>query len=135
MSGLRARFELPLRPEAAAGARRIVHGVLLAWRMADLVPDAQLVISELVGNAYQHAPGADTVEVELLLHGDAVQLRVNDGSALRPMLRAAEHDEATGRGLRIVAAVSSRWGVEDHEGGKQVWAELLRPGTEDPREG
>lgn len=134
MSGLRATFEVPLRPEAAAGARRIVQGVLLAWRLEDLVPDSQLVVSELVGNAYKHAPCADTVEIELLHHGDAIQLRVNDGSALRPMLGAAEHDEATGRGLRIVAAVSARWGVEDHQGGKQFWAELVRPGAEDPQE-
>lgn len=98
MSGLRANVELPLRPEAAAAARRIVAGVLGAWRMSDLVPDTQLVVSELVGNAYQHAPGYDTVELELLNHDDGVEIRVNDGSALRPMLRAAGHDEATGRG-------------------------------------
>ena len=135
MSGLRANVELPLRPEAAAAARRIVAGVLGAWRMSDLVPDTQLVVSELVGNAYQHAPGYDTVELELLNHDDAVEIRVNDGSALRPMLRAAGHDEATGRGLRIVAAISARWGVADHEGGKQVWAEIRTATAGSDREG
>jgi anti-sigma regulatory factor (Ser/Thr protein kinase) len=111
----------------AAAARRIVAGVLRAWRMDDLVADTQLVVSELVGNAFQHAPGPDTVELELVLHDDAVHVHVNDGSALRPMVRAARHDEATGRGLRIVEALSERWGVADHEGGKQVRAEIRRP--------
>jgi anti-sigma regulatory factor (Ser/Thr protein kinase) len=103
--------------------------------MTDLVPDTQLVVSELVGNACQHAPGFDTVELELLNHDDAVEIRVNDGSALRPMLRAARYDEATGRGMRIVAAVSARWGVADHEGGKQVWAEIRRIPAGSGREG
>jgi anti-sigma regulatory factor (Ser/Thr protein kinase) len=127
VSGLRAKIEIPLQPAAAGAARRIVAGVLAAWRMPDLVPDTQLVVSELVGNSYQHAPGHDTVELELIRDDPgAVHVRVNDGSALRPMLRAAKHDEATGRGLRIVDAVSTRWGVADHEGGKQVWAEIRR---------
>lgn len=126
MSGHRAKVELPLRPEAAASARRIVAGVLGAWQLQDLVPDTQLVVSELIGNAYQHARDDEEVELEVVAHGGAVTIRVNDGSSLRPMLRAAADDETTGRGLRIVEAVSTRWGVADHEGGKQVWAEISR---------
>lgn len=131
MSGLRAKVELPLRPEAASSARRIVAGVLGAWRLQELVQDTQLVVSELIGNAYQHAPGHETVELEVLLHGGAVTIRVSDGSALRPMMRAASDDDSTGRGLMIVEALSSRWGYEDHEGGKQVWAEIRASGSED----
>jgi anti-sigma regulatory factor (Ser/Thr protein kinase) len=130
VSGLRAKVELPLRADSAASARRIVAGVLGAWHLQELGPDVQLVASELIGNAYQHAPGDDTVELELIRHEGAVQVRVNDGSALRPMLRAARTDASTGRGLRLVEAVSSRWGVADHQGGKQVWAEFLLPGSE-----
>ena len=40
------------------------------------------------------------------------------------MMRSASEHDSTGRGLMIVQAVSSRWGYEDHEGGKQVWAEI-----------
>lgn len=89
--------EVPLRPQAAAAARGIGPGVLRARLPTDL-PDTQIVVSELVGNADKHAPGHDTVELELLDHDDAVLIRVNDCSVLRPMLRAADHDEATGRG-------------------------------------
>jgi anti-sigma regulatory factor (Ser/Thr protein kinase) len=131
VSGLRAKVELPLRPEAASSARRIVAGVLGAWRLQDVVRDTQLVVSELIGNAYQHAPGHDTVELEVLLHGGTVTIRVSDGSALRPMMRAASEDDSTGRGLLIVEALSSRWGYEDHQGGKQVWAEFRAPGPEE----
>ena len=131
MSGLRAKVDLPLRPEAASSARRIVAGVLGAWQLQELVRDTQLVVSELIGNAYKHAPGHDTVELEVLHHADAVTIRVSDGSALRPLMRAASDDDSTGRGLMIVEALSSRWGFEDHEGGKQVWAEIRRAGPED----
>jgi anti-sigma regulatory factor (Ser/Thr protein kinase) len=130
VSGHRAKVELPLRPEAASSARRIVAGVLGAWQLEDLVQDTQLVVSELIGNAYQHASGGQEVELEVLQHGDTVTIRVNDGSSLRPMLRAAADDETTGRGLRIVDAISTRWGVADHEGGKQVWAEISRSGKD-----
>lgn len=47
-------------------ARRVVAGVRTGRRMPDLVPDTQLVVSELVGNAFQHAPGHETVEPELV---------------------------------------------------------------------
>jgi anti-sigma regulatory factor (Ser/Thr protein kinase) len=129
VSGLRAKVDLPLRPEAASSARRIVAGVLGSWRLQEAVQDTQLVVSELIGNAYQHAPGHDTVELEVLLHEGTVTIRVSDGSALRPMMRAASEDDSTGRGLMIVEALSQRWGYEDHEGGKQVWAEIRTSGS------
>lgn len=100
--------------------------MLGAWQLEELVQDTQLVVSELIGNAYQHAPGHETVELEVVRHADTVTVRVNDGSALRPMMRAATEDDTTGRGLMIVEALSSRWGFDDHEGGKQVWAEIRR---------
>jgi len=127
VSTQRVKMELRLRPGAAAAARRVVSGVLAAWRLPDLIPDVQLVVSELIGNAVKHAPGVDTVELELIGREGTVRVHVNDGSALRPMLRAARYDQSTGRGLRIVGSVAARWGVEDLDGGKRVWAEVSRP--------
>jgi anti-sigma regulatory factor (Ser/Thr protein kinase) len=127
VSALRAMVELPLRPESAAAARRLVSDVLTAWQLPELIPDVQLVATELISNAVKHAPVFDTVELELIRNEGTVRVHVNDGSALRPMLRAAPYDQTTGRGLRIIGAIAARWGVENRKGGKLVWAEVSRP--------
>src|SRR5690606_39062161 len=54
-----------------------------------------------------------------------VRLEVRDGSPEHPVPAAATADSMTGRGLRMVASIAARWGV-DHSGeGKVVWAELV----------
>jgi hypothetical protein len=35
-----------------------------------------------------------------------------------------DQDAPRGRGIRIVQGLAARWGVDDHEDGKRVWAEL-----------
>ncbi|MFE9203915.1 ATP-binding protein [Micromonospora sp. NPDC007230] len=121
-------------PHHATGARLARHR--LASELADVVPpvllaDLVAVLAELVGNAVRHAdplPGG-VVRVAWRLrptaNGRCVQLRVTDGgSASGPLLRAATPDAIDGRGLHIVAGLSSRWGVERDGLGQSVWAEF-----------
>ncbi|MFF4240936.1 ATP-binding protein [Actinomadura geliboluensis] len=95
------------------------------------VDDLVLVVSELVANAVTHtasglAGGRVTV---VLAAGDGlVRLEVADGGAAggRPHVR----DEAgaeTGRGMRIVAALSARWGFRADGPRTVVWAEFPAP--------
>lgn len=98
-----------------------------------LLADAVAVLGELVGNAVCHAeplPGG-VVRVAWWLRmvdGDliGVRLGVTDGGALNrsPALRAVGPEAVDGRGLRIVCALSARWGVEQDGLGQTVWAEL-----------
>ena len=53
-----------------------------------------------------------------------VRLRVEDNSAVRPVVRTAAPDAATGRGLFIVEQLASQWGVDLQRDGKSVWVEL-----------
>jgi hypothetical protein len=56
---------------------------------------------------------------------------VADGSSVVP--RRREPDDRGGRGIALVEAMAVRWGVRDHEGGKQVWADLTPcPAREQP---
>ena len=84
--------------------------------------DAVLLASELVTNGVLHA-GTDLL-VELFFLDDAVVLAVSDGST-RP---AYPKDPALlaegGRGLALVDALATRWGVTANPYGKRVWAEL-----------
>ena len=88
--------------------------------------DALLMISELVTNAVRH--GSTDVELSLCVLPDRVRIAVYDGSDELPVVPSANPsvDRPTGRGLLIVAATASDWGVSRAEGrtGKTVWVEL-----------
>jgi anti-sigma regulatory factor (Ser/Thr protein kinase) len=129
-------------PHHATGARLARHR--LADELADVVPPALLadlvaVLAELVGNAVRHAdplPGG-VVRVAWRLrpaaNGQTVQLRVTDGgSATGPLIRPSTPGSVDGRGLHIVAGLSSRWGVERDGLGQSVWAEFDPLGSPRP---
>ena len=92
----------------------------------EVLEDALLMVSELVTNAIRH--GAPEVVLTLRLHADRLRIEVFDGSDILPIVPAGQPsvDRPTGRGLLIVAATASDWGVAHQPGhaGKSVWAEL-----------
>jgi hypothetical protein len=81
-----------------------------------------VVLTELTSNAARVATGG--VTVTLASDGGALCVGVRDDSERRPWTRDPADDDTEGRGLAIVAALSRRWWVEDHETGKTVWAEF-----------
>jgi GAF domain-containing protein/anti-sigma regulatory factor (Ser/Thr protein kinase) len=85
--------------------------------------DTELVASELLANAYQHA--APPVLVRVLASEDRVRIEVQDASPRPPVRALVSEENMTGRGLALVEALSERWGFRPEEGGgKSVWAEL-----------
>jgi anti-sigma regulatory factor (Ser/Thr protein kinase) len=95
--------------------------------------DALLVVSELVTNAVRH--GSPEIVVALSVSSDRVRVSVQDGNDTLPAVPATppSMERPTGRGLLIVSATASDWGVERLPGspGKRVWAELE---TADPEQ-
>ena len=115
--------EITLAPEAQsiAAARRFVRGHLGAHGPALLVDDIVLVASELATNAFAHAGTSFTVS--LTAFAGTVVLVVKDGSVSWPVRVDARAQDAAGRGVAIVSAVSREWGVVAHgNAGKSVWA-------------
>lgn len=113
--------ELTNEPRPSFVARRFVRSILGRWQLpSDVVEPAELVASELVGNAVKHADGATT----LRLSKNDVELRIEvcDRGAGRPVVMWAGPLDEGHRGLFIVQAVSSSWGCEPTEAGKTVWA-------------
>ncbi|HKC29013.1 MAG TPA: ATP-binding protein [Jatrophihabitans sp.] len=127
MGQWRVSADIPATVHGPAAARRVVDAVMRGWRLEPISPDAQLVASELVSNAIQHAPGGDSVELELLRHADSLRISLADGSALKPIVAALDHSRRRGRGMRIVEALASRWGADHRPGGKRVWVDLPLP--------
>ena len=110
--------------EAPRRARQFTSTALtqLLGHNAEVIDDAELVVSELVTNAVKaHASG---VTLSLDVHRSRVRIAVQDDGVGTPVAaRPSEYDDH-GRGLLIVASVSSDWGVQPLARGKQVWADL-----------
>ena len=69
--------------------------------------------------------GSEAIGTGRLLPDETLEIRVTDGgSQVSPQLRAAGPDALDGRGLTIVAALSTGWGVERDGLGQCVWATL-----------
>lgn len=111
-------------PDAPFAARRFVAGVLAGRRHTDpaAAQDAQLVVSELATNAVIHA--GTPFSVSLSFDGSTIRISVHDWSSARPVMRDAVPTAASGRGLRLVDAVTRDWGVEPATDGKTIWAEF-----------
>ncbi len=118
----RAVVQLRPVPASAGIARRFVDTTLAGWGMADAAEMATLLVSELVTNAILHA--RSDVDVSLDASTRSLRVEVRDGSPVQPVLRHYEDDVMTGRGLSLVDAFSSSWGVQPLAAGKVVWFEL-----------
>jgi anti-sigma regulatory factor (Ser/Thr protein kinase) len=115
--------EFPAEPGTPAAARRLAVDALRQWGHDDgVVGNAALVLTELVTNAVVHARSALWVRVSS--ENSVVRIAVGDDARARPAVRDAGPMAESGRGLHLVGALSSRWGVEVTARGKIVWAEL-----------
>ncbi len=119
-----AAVDIPADVHAAAAARAVVEALLPEWDLAGLQDDAKLIATELITNAYRHAPGTDTFELELVLRGRGVRISLADGSSILPIIAELSDDATSGRGMTIVAALGTAWGAEEYRGGKRVWVDL-----------
>ena len=119
----RSQLFVPV-PLAARAVRRFVAQTLATWELGELEIDATIAVSELASNALLHASCPFRVSVRRCESG--VRIEVHDLSPARPTRRAVAVDAIGGRGVALVAALSTRWGTEPVSDGKVVWAELAR---------
>ena len=123
---VRRDHEVGVDPSASGVARRFLLETASAWGLPpDLTEVAQLVVSELVSNAVEHAETTSTVGLELT--DGRLKISVRDGSTIRPVSRPLDMVSFRGRGLPLIAQVSEDWGIVDHPDGKTVWAVLAVP--------
>lgn len=113
---------------SAAVVRHSIADDLVGAEVArDSIDDVVLVASELVGNAVVHTGADDAagdLDVSWELEPGAVVVRVADPSSDLPRPRTPDETVTGGRGLAIVAALASDWGVHRSASGKQVWARI-----------
>lgn len=123
-----AMLLLPASSISPTAAREWARRAGCAEHAVELLDDALLLISELVTNAVLH--GGPPIMLSLECDGDALRVRVRDGSPALPEPRDAGLDAEGGRGMTLVELLTDTWGVvpvaDDHGVGKEVWFELRR---------
>lgn len=124
--GARVSTPIALVPTAPGHARRILNEALAEWGYGHIEDAADLIVSELVTNAVLHGaePAQLTIYTDPGADGGLLFLEVDDAGDHTPELRAASADDESGRGLVLVKALSTDWGVEEIEDGKRVWASI-----------
>lgn len=104
-------------------ARRATRALLAD---SPCVEDAELIVSELAGNAILHTrsalPGGG-FRVLVETKAGWARIEVHDEGPL-PAQRTADEDGENGRGWELVAALAARWGHDGEPSGGCTWAEL-----------
>jgi hypothetical protein len=87
---------------------------------------AEVIISELAANAVRHV--REPFAVDLAVRPSELLVGVTDSSRQEPILRPRRTGADGGRGIQLIAALSTSWGVRlVHDGGKTVWARIGAP--------
>ena len=122
------KLTLAPRADAPSQARRAIR-VPCSELTDGLRARLELVVSELVSNAVQHGALAEhaPIELRLTIEESRCRVEVDDpglgfGSGERRPSPGVEAER--GRGLFLVARLSSRWGVDRVRQKTRVWAEL-----------
>ncbi|WP_046468355.1 ATP-binding protein [Allosalinactinospora lopnorensis] len=132
-------YELPGDAAFCPVARRVVRAALADHTR--IVDDAELVVSELFGNACRHTRSGEGgtlgVSVSALVTGLVVVSvadqgpRSTDTTARRervPRIMPPDPLAVGWRGLRLVAEVADDWGYDPNDdGGLTVWAVFESP--------
>src|SRR3954466_11856641 len=113
-------------PVSAAQARGFVSRHLIDHRLLRMVDPVRLVARELATNALTHARTA--FKVTLSGQDDTVLLTVSDYSASLPAAHDAQVMDSRGRGLSIVAVVSTEYGWREDKAGAKTGGGA-RPGA------
>ena len=124
---------------AFPGSAEYVHEVRW-WTQKALgaVPGVELVVlvaSELATNAILHTASGEPggmFTLHLAMFTNRWQVRVDDQGGPKTPQRAVvgEDQDEAGRGLTVVAALSSTWGFVGDEYARGVWADVLMPSEE-----
>ncbi|HEY6279066.1 MAG TPA: ATP-binding protein [Streptosporangiaceae bacterium] len=117
------RIPLAVTPAAVAEARRQVRAAICGWDVPVDPSIAVLLTSELVTNAISHEPG-ETVLLVVTCADDELCVYVHDTSCAVPVPVEAPAEAEAGRGLMLVAKLSTHWGYYRTPAGKAVYFTL-----------
>jgi anti-sigma regulatory factor (Ser/Thr protein kinase) len=124
----RSSTRMPFRTgDLGAQRDRLVRDLTQHALPTEVAYDASLVLGELVANAVQHGEPLDDDSLDLCWGAwdGLIHVEVTDGGASTvPVLNPPSDAAVRGRGLAIVEALASSWGVRTEQAAVTVWATL-----------
>ncbi|WP_306317655.1 MULTISPECIES: ATP-binding protein [unclassified Streptomyces] len=125
-------WRLPRHARSVGRARRLFREQAASWALPEELTDtAELLLSELLTNAYRHArtPAGREIWTRAVLTDDRLRIQVTDAGDTLPVPRTPSPEDESGRGLALVALLADEWGARERETGvgKVVWFELAHP--------
>lgn len=117
-----ASYRVPSVPRSVAAVRRWAVDCARELGHDGASDVLALLVSEVATNAVVH--GAGEVQVRVLLVADRLRVEVSDEAEGVPTPRRSDLEAEGGRGLALVEALSTSWGVAASATGKTVWFEL-----------
>ncbi|WP_217556709.1 ATP-binding protein [Streptomyces sp. GbtcB6] len=113
-------------PALVSQARLITRAFLGLWKVTgELAENIVLAVSELVANAVEHGTG--DVRLRLQYPDSEVRIEVTDDNPTPAVLRPADDEDVSGRGLFLIAVLARKWGVS--EDGVTTWCVFRVPAT------
>ena len=120
------RVRLTRKPAAAAEARSQVRVAIREWKAPVDHDIAILLASDLITNAIMHGAGA-TITVAIRCSRGHLRIDVYDKARSLPLGMDEPADTDAGRGLVLVAALSTEWGSFRTPAGKAMYFTLAFP--------
>ena len=126
-------WRLPRHARSVGRARALFREQAASWGvLPEVTETAELLLSELMTNAYRHAkvPAGREIWARCVVTEDHIRVTVTDANNTLPAPGTASLDDESGRGLTLVAALADDWGAERRGCGigKEVWFELTLRG-------
>lgn len=121
---VRRHRNLSCHDTAPSAARRFVRETCKLWQLSpDIEEVAELMATELVTNAVEHAHSSSRLTLTLTRSAFGVAVRDYCPSPI-PRPRPIDVKAFRGRGLHLVACLAQTWGGNQHPDGKTIWASL-----------
>ncbi|WP_217245414.1 ATP-binding protein [Streptomyces sp. AC602_WCS936] len=122
-------WRLPRHARSVGRARTLFREQAASWTLPpDVTDTAELLLSELMTNAYRHAkvPAGREIWARCVLTDNRLRITVTDASDTLPAPNEACLDDESGRGLALVTALADDWGAQRRAYGigKEVWVEV-----------
>lgn len=123
---IKGRLEIPRDPRFASVARAWIVNTLTGWDIPEEVCDtAELLVSELFGNACLHVAGPGPATITAALWLGSIRITVSDpGTDITTVRPADDGSDEHNRGLYLLDVLAASHGVERTSTGKSVWFEL-----------
>jgi anti-sigma regulatory factor (Ser/Thr protein kinase) len=115
-------MSLPPEPRSVPAARHFTTEALRTLGAADVIDEAELLVSELAANVVVHAH--TPMRVSVLERAGHVRIEVRDDDPTLPQRRSPDAMSLGGRGVMLVDIMASAWGINGNHCGKTVWFEL-----------